>query len=162
MAIAPANTRSHPNESKRKRKHKQKNGGSTTNRAAQKKRKVGDEDYMMSGALLPEEEEEVELEKNAMTSPGLRGAPDTAQEPKTSNERAPPIEVQHAEMDSDIAKQANDLPSNSSVTLPSTNESSKFEDLSLSDRTMKAIEGMGFQTMTEIQQVSGLFNWIQC
>lgn len=46
-----------------------------------------------------------------------------------------------------------DLPSVDAVRLPQTEEApQKFSDLNLSDKTMKAIGDMGFQTMTEIQQ----------
>lgn len=47
----------------------------------------------------------------------------------------------------------NDLPSASALSLPVTGpEPQKFSDLELSDKTMKAIGEMGFDTMTEIQQ----------
>lgn len=46
-----------------------------------------------------------------------------------------------------------DLPSVDAVRLPQTEGApQKFSDLNLSDKTMKAIGDMGFQTMTEIQQ----------
>jgi ATP-dependent RNA helicase DDX18/HAS1 len=46
-----------------------------------------------------------------------------------------------------------DLPSALGVTLPSTAvEPQKFTELNLSERTMKAIKGMPFDTMTEIQR----------
>lgn len=46
-----------------------------------------------------------------------------------------------------------DIPLTSTVALPPTmNDSSKFTDLSLSSKTMQAIEDMKFDTMTEIQQ----------
>ncbi|MCJ1426112.1 ATP-dependent RNA helicase ddx18 [Sticta canariensis] len=45
------------------------------------------------------------------------------------------------------------LPSASSLSLPSTGKDPKrFSDLSLSSKTMQAIEDMKFETMTEIQQ----------
>lgn len=47
-----------------------------------------------------------------------------------------------------------DLPSNSSVSLPGALPTlkTKFSELSLSEKTQKAIAGMGFETMTQIQQ----------
>src|ERR1700712_4294420 len=46
-----------------------------------------------------------------------------------------------------------DLPVNNSVTLPPIEDGpTHFKQLNLSEKTMKAIETMGFQTMTEIQQ----------
>lgn len=62
--------------------------------------------------------------------------------------------------DDDKAPEANgdlgtpsDLPSALGVSLPSTKpEPQKFTELNLSERTMKAINGMPYETMTEIQQ----------
>lgn len=49
--------------------------------------------------------------------------------------------------------QSSDLPSALGVRLPdTTNEPQKFSELKLSERTMKAIKDMSFETMTEIQQ----------
>lgn len=50
-------------------------------------------------------------------------------------------------------KAASDLPSVDPVRLPQTeSEPQKFTELNLSDKTMKAVADMGFDTMTEIQQ----------
>lgn len=46
-----------------------------------------------------------------------------------------------------------DLPSETAVNLPLTNrEPQKFTELNLSDKTMKAIDDMKFESMTEIQR----------
>lgn len=46
-----------------------------------------------------------------------------------------------------------DLPSSAEVTLPGADsEPQKFSDIQLSEKTMKAIEGMNFENMTEIQR----------
>ena len=51
------------------------------------------------------------------------------------------------------AGQASDLPSALGVRLPDTaNEPQKFSELNLSERTMKALKEMPFDTMTEIQR----------
>ncbi|MCJ1267760.1 ATP-dependent RNA helicase ddx18 [Lobaria immixta] len=56
------------------------------------------------------------------------------------------------EKDVDDAARA-DIPSASSLSLPSTGKDAKrFSDLSLSSKTMQAIDDMKFETMTEIQQ----------
>lgn len=48
---------------------------------------------------------------------------------------------------------SSDIPSTANLTLPSTGvEPQRFLDLNLSTKTMQAIEGMGFDKMTEIQQ----------
>ncbi|MCJ1469786.1 ATP-dependent RNA helicase [Pseudocyphellaria aurata] len=58
----------------------------------------------------------------------------------------------HAQNDRDDTTKP-DMPSASSLTLPSTGEDPKrFSDLSLSTKTMQAIDDMKFETMTEIQQ----------
>ena len=51
--------------------------------------------------------------------------------------------------DTALAPQS-DLPSGTSI--PTVDDATKFSDLKLSDRTMQAIQSMGFETMTEIQQ----------
>lgn len=49
--------------------------------------------------------------------------------------------------------QESDLPSSLGVSLPNTtSDPQKFSELNLSERTMKAINGMPYETMTEIQQ----------
>jgi hypothetical protein len=59
---------------------------------------------------------------------------------------------QTAEQDK-VIDDAQDLPSTGSVSLPSLGDEPKhFKQLGLSEKTMKAIEGMGFETMTEIQR----------
>ncbi|WEW57629.1 ATP-dependent RNA helicase [Emydomyces testavorans] len=46
-----------------------------------------------------------------------------------------------------------ELPSLNAVSLPQTeNEAQKFSELKLSEKTLKAIQEMGFETMTEIQR----------
>ncbi|KAJ5109194.1 ATP-dependent RNA helicase has1 [Penicillium angulare] len=47
---------------------------------------------------------------------------------------------------------AADLPASNDIRLPGEGELQKFTELNLSERTMKGINDMGFETMTEIQQ----------
>jgi len=49
------------------------------------------------------------------------------------------------------ADKNDELPSNTAVSLPGE-EVARFDQLGLSEKTMKAIHGMGFETMTEIQK----------
>lgn len=59
-----------------------------------------------------------------------------------------------AEDDSDDAhddKPTSNLPSGT-TSLPTVDDPTKFSELSLSDRTARAIQEMGFETMTEIQR----------
>ncbi|KAF2175103.1 putative ATP-dependent RNA helicase [Zopfia rhizophila CBS 207.26] len=45
-----------------------------------------------------------------------------------------------------------DLPSGTSISLPTVEDPQKFAELNLGDRTMRAINEMGFENMTEIQR----------
>ncbi|KAL9086633.1 MAG: hypothetical protein Q9159_004042 [Coniocarpon cinnabarinum] len=56
-------------------------------------------------------------------------------------------------VNSDGDAQSN-LPNHNSLSLPSLNEPTKFSELNISEKTMKAIEKMGFTDMTEIQSKS--------
>ncbi|KAI1913092.1 ATP-dependent RNA helicase [Ophidiomyces ophidiicola] len=55
--------------------------------------------------------------------------------------------------DKNVESEAPELPSLNAVSLPQTeNEPLKFSELNLSEKTLKAIQEMGFETMTEIQR----------
>lgn len=54
--------------------------------------------------------------------------------------------------DDDANDTVADLPTDGAPILPPTAESEMFEQLKLSDKTMKAIEEMGFTKMTPIQK----------
>lgn len=84
--------------------------------------------------------------------------------PSDDEESADDVEEQEDEKDgsedeeeaSDAAEgteDAADLPTMDDVRLPQTEgELQKFTELNLSEKTMKGIQDMGFETMTEIQQ----------
>jgi ATP-dependent RNA helicase DDX18/HAS1 len=60
-----------------------------------------------------------------------------------------------ADTDMNEANSTNDLPSGPSISLPTLGEdATEFKQLNLHERTMRAIDGMGFTTMTEIQMKS--------
>lgn len=62
-------------------------------------------------------------------------------------------EAENGDGDAESAPDAADLPAMDDVRLPQTEgEPQKFADVNLSDKTMKSIQDMGFETMTEIQQ----------
>jgi ATP-dependent RNA helicase DDX18/HAS1 len=135
---------------------------------------------MMSGALSPEEPGTAT--SSAPTSSGEEGASEEPEEKRLDAPANGAAEEKESEDDaaddddgddekekeeeaeeneeSDGAEEAalavkptSDLPSANSVTLPSMDgTATKFSDIALSERTMKAIQGMGFTTMTEIQQ----------
>lgn len=87
---------------------------------------------------------EVEEEIEEVAQNGTEDA-DEQEEPST--------EQPDAEEDEQM-KELEDLPSANALSLPQTGESlpTKFTELSLSDRTLEAINEMGFENMTEIQQ----------
>ncbi|KAK1142583.1 ATP-dependent RNA helicase [Aspergillus melleus] len=143
---------------KRKRKH----GGSA--------RAAAEEDVSATPAAVSETpEKEVTSAKNKKKSAAKEAtlkkrkvekpvSEDENDSEEGSDEEAAP--AQDAE-DSDAeeveeeesAGNAEDLPSTDPVRLPQVEgEPQKFTELNLSDKTMKAIQEMGFQTMTEIQQ----------
>jgi len=75
-------------------------------------------------------------------------AKDTEQEENEQSAGAEEEAVQD-----NVVDHAKDLPSTISVSLPTLgDEATEFKQLALSEKTMKAIEGMGFETMTEIQR----------
>ncbi|PYH87570.1 DEAD-domain-containing protein [Aspergillus ellipticus CBS 707.79] len=96
---------------------------------------------------------EVEVEKEA---PKKRKVDRSDEEDENDSED----EVRQEEQDDGEEEESEegtgaDLPSLDAVRLPQTETDitpQKFEELNLSDKTMKAIQEMGFQTMTEIQQ----------
>ena len=61
-------------------------------------------------------------------------------------------EDEEAELDAQQVETSNDLPTAATPTLPTTTNPERFADLNLSSKTLQALEGMGFEKMTEIQQ----------
>ncbi|PVH96997.1 ATP-dependent RNA helicase HAS1 [Periconia macrospinosa] len=140
---------------KRKRKHKSKSREEsapeqpTSNGAAEvKSRKKAKKEH------TPEPEE---VEDDAVAS-----SPEEEEGEEALNEELKQVaaKAKAAAVDSEDAPSENDqetdlvpqsdLPSGTSM--PTVDEPVKFSDLNLSDRTMQAIQGMGFESMTEIQQ----------
>ncbi|KAI9039919.1 ATP-dependent RNA helicase HAS1 [Aspergillus affinis] len=143
---------------KRKRKH----GGSARAAAAE-------EDVPATPAAVsetPEKEvtsaknkkkssaKEATLKKRKVEKPVSEGENDSDE---GSDEDAAPAQDDEdsdaEEEEEESAGDAEDLPSADPVSLPQVEgEPQKFTELNLSDKTMKAIQEMGFETMTEIQQ----------
>ncbi|RAL01163.1 ATP-dependent RNA helicase HAS1 [Aspergillus ibericus CBS 121593] len=86
--------------------------------------------------------------------PKKRKVDDSGEEDENDSEE----EVRQAEPDDEEGEgeetgNGADLPSLDAVRLPQTDgEPKKFTELNLSEKTMKGIQDMGFETMTEIQQ----------
>ncbi|KIW02689.1 ATP-dependent RNA helicase HAS1 [Verruconis gallopava] len=148
---------------------------STDEHVGKKRRK--EDQYMMSGALGPEPAEEStstestpgsadESEESSKHKVVSEDDANDAQESSDSEKVHEDTEMagteqegaeeQKAEQKEEIAepvKPTDDLPSTNAVTLPNMNGGpTKFKDMALSEKTMKAIEGMGFTDMTEIQR----------
>ncbi|KAL8913914.1 MAG: hypothetical protein Q9172_007193 [Xanthocarpia lactea] len=80
--------------------------------------------------------------------------PTTANGQDNGNLAEPDVTVEiEAEVPSQGVYQSTDLPSNTTLSLPTTGPDPRaFKDLNLSTKTMQAIQGMGFENMTQIQQ----------
>lgn len=98
------------------------------------------------GGLEPEDENEQHHEGHVeVPEEDPTGDPDAESEPE---ERVFRPNVTEQDDDNDIA-----LPTDTAVSLPTLGgDNTRFDQLGLSEKTMKAIGGMGFETMTEIQQ----------
>jgi ATP-dependent RNA helicase DDX18/HAS1 len=105
-----------------------------------------------------EDEEEEEEEEEEEDEEEKEDDDDAESEYESAKEDAKELDKRvaagNAEDDADAAKDGEDLPSAGTLTLPPTAESSAsaFSELNLSERTMKAIQEMGFTIMTEIQR----------
>lgn len=143
---------------KRKRKHKSKTREETTiaeatsnGVAEQKARKKAKKEHTpepeVSGAAEAASdggEEENEEQLNAELKK-------IAAEAKVAKVKEDDADEQSDDDDDEEANgDAPELPSGTSM--PTVDDPVKFSDLKLSDRTMQAIQGMGFENMTEIQR----------
>jgi ATP-dependent RNA helicase DDX18/HAS1 len=106
------------------------------------------EDMEVEGAMNKELKKAAAIAKGKAAEDDeddFAGFDDDAEDATTAEAPAPSVD---AELEA-----PSDLPSNLGVTLPSTkDEPQKFTELNLSEKTMKAIEDMKFETMTEIQR----------
>lgn len=107
--------------------------------AANVEEEIGD-DFAGFGSEAEKDQNEPAAEANDVSEDG-----EDAGEDDEDDDKAP-------EANGDLGAPS-DLPSALGVSLPSTKpEPQKFTELNLSERTMKAINGMPYETMTEIQQ----------
>lgn len=90
--------------------------------------------------------------KKRKASPSPSDDEDSAEDAEEV-EDAEELDEDKKESGDESAELAADLPAMNDIRLPGTEgELQKFTQLNLSDKTMKAIQDMGFETMTEIQQ----------
>jgi hypothetical protein len=82
-------------------------------------------------------------------------AANTSSASKKSKDVAPPTQVDDdgaSDLEGSMDAPMDGSPPQSGLIVPSTAETNLFEDLGLSEKTLKALkEDMGFTTMTEIQ-----------
>ena len=72
---------------------------------------------------------------------------------QTNGDTVDDVQISAAEdMDIPLPSEPTDLPSGTVPTMPTTTEPTNFKDLDLNPKTMEAIQGMGFEKMTEIQR----------
>ncbi|KAF2399403.1 DEAD-domain-containing protein [Trichodelitschia bisporula] len=112
-----------------------------------KKKKKSKKEVVEKVTEVEAEVEEEEEAQPAAEEPADETVDQPLDEPTEALEEKP--------TDSDEEQQDNvvsDLPSGNMVSLPAVGDApTKFADLGLAEKTMKAIEGMGFEKMTEIQ-----------
>lgn len=77
---------------------------------------------------------------------------ESANEDEEDVEEQEDAEEESEEKDVEKDDDVTDLPAMSDVHLPTEGVLQKFTELNLSEKTMKGIQDMGFETMTEIQQ----------
>ncbi|KAF2743801.1 ATP-dependent RNA helicase HAS1 [Sporormia fimetaria CBS 119925] len=140
---------------KRKRKHKSKKGedetavteisnGATETVKPRKKAKKEHTPEPEVEAVDAVSENEEEVEDEEKVNEELKAI---AEKTKVAK-----VEAEDQDGDENDGEQTTDLPSGTSVSLPTVEDPTKFSDLNLSDRTMQAIKEMGFEDMTEIQR----------
>lgn len=114
-------------------------------RAKRSKTESDDEEDPENGA-----EEESKLEDDG--APGSDS--DDANDASELNKRVAAAEAE--DNTADAGATGEDLPDGANLSLPPTTatDAQKFADLNLSEKTKKAIQGMGFENMTEIQRRS--------
>ncbi|RPA99284.1 DEAD-domain-containing protein [Choiromyces venosus 120613-1] len=163
---------------KRKRKHDSSKGAATDGikdkkirkeeklerKKKRKEKKVQDEDEEeVEGAQKADEkgggEEEVKALPNGKNTTSDKD--DSDRDEKSDGEAEEEREEENNEADeddtpkhpdADINTESNDIPLNSSLSLPMTGGNPvKFTDLNLSDATQKAVAAMGFEKMTDVQ-----------
>ncbi|EGP92601.1 ATP-dependent RNA helicase HAS1 [Zymoseptoria tritici IPO323] len=127
-----------------------------------KKRKSSEADLGTAESAVNEEQEEDQSKvkkskKEKKDKKERKEKKQSAAEAQVEQELQEAAEVPDEEGDEDFTGfglgEPSDLPSALGVSLPSTAaEPQKFTELNLSERTMKAINGMPFDTMTEIQR----------
>ncbi|RYP54460.1 hypothetical protein DL768_000766 [Monosporascus sp. mg162] len=104
---------------------------------------------------VPKQNEERKDKPGDDAIPGSDATGDDNDDANDSSELNKRVAAAEAENKSGDDK-STDLPNGANLSLPPTagTDAQKFSDLNLSEKTVKAIQGMGFENMTEIQRRS--------
>jgi ATP-dependent RNA helicase DDX18/HAS1 len=114
-----------------------------------KRRRKEEKRRKREAAIADDEQDASQEEEHAAES--IPGHDDISNIVPSANEDDD-VEANEDEVENSAPRGAADLPSQVTVSLPTVGEEpTKFKELGLSEKTMKAIDGMGFETMTEIQ-----------
>lgn len=124
-----------------------------------KKKKDSDQDDKVSHEALAAAYENGDKRNGHSTTP-LAAASNAEEDESTaaskqedSNVNGNDADIENGDQTSSRHDRSTDLPSGTALSLPSTGPApSAFKDLNLSAKTMQAIQGMGFENMTQIQQ----------
>ncbi|KAI4106188.1 MAG: hypothetical protein LQ339_003186 [Xanthoria mediterranea] len=137
--------------------NKLRNGGVSSKKV--KKKKDSDQDDEASHEALAAAYENGNKTNGHSTAP-LAAASNAEEDESTaaskqeaSNVNGSDADIENGDQTSSRHETSTDLPSGTTLSLPSTGPApSAFKDLNLSAKTMQAIQGMGFENMTQIQQ----------
>jgi ATP-dependent RNA helicase DDX18/HAS1 len=141
LAVGAKSRKDEKVERKKKKARKQKEDSSEPEIEEDVEEKVAASADGVSSGEEDKEEEHVEQEMNGQD--GQEEEEEEKEKPKH-----PDADI-NSNQEGDII---NDLPLDATLHLPSTGENpEKFSDLNLSAGTRKALEKMGFETMTEVQ-----------
>lgn len=139
---------------KRKRKHKSKKGEEASAAEAQS---IGTTPVEKSRKKAKKEHTpELEVEDVAADVPADGTDSEAEEDEAQLNKELKQIAADAKAADVEEAEEVNGSGANNealgSLSMPTLENPTRFEELKLSDRTMEAIKTMGFETMTEIQQ----------
>ncbi|KAE8158803.1 ATP-dependent RNA helicase has1, partial [Aspergillus tamarii] len=106
------------------------------------------------------EKEEVTVDKKKAKKEKIKkqkvehmSSDDEKKDAEESEQEASDNEEEKSDVEETPAANGEDLPSADTIRLPQQDgDPVKFTELGLSEKTMKGIEGMGFETMTEVQR----------
>lgn len=134
-----------------------KSDATTTSMTASKSKKLKRAKPPVSSDSSSDEDESTEKINHEEDEPQDDSASESDDDANDASELNKRVEAaKEGDGGKDDGDDAADLPDGANLSLPPTSgsDAQKFEDLNLSEKTVKAIQGMGFEKMTEIQRRS--------